>query len=253
LVGILAMSTENLLEIKKLRKLYGNKEVVCEVSFEVKVGEIYGLLGPNGAGKTTTFRMTMGQLKPNGGQVLFKGEDITKLAMYQRARRGMGYLAQEPSIFTGLSVEENIMAILEFHEADRAKRKERLEELLALLGLTEFRRQIATSLSGGQRRRLEVTRALVTKPQLLMLDEPFAGISPKAVHDIKDILRDLVQRGISILITDHNVYETLNLVDRGAILDEGQIFFQGTPEEIAANPEARQRYLGENFQLIKDT
>jgi len=252
MIGNLAVSAEMLLEVRNLRKVYGSKEVVSEVSFEVNEGEIYGLLGPNGAGKTTTFRMTVGQLKPNGGQVFFRGEEITKLAMYQRAQRGIGYLAQEPSIFTGLSVEDNVLAVLEFHEANKTKRKEKLEELLAMLGLTDLRRQNAASLSGGQRRRLEVTRALVTNPKLLMLDEPFAGISPKAVHDIKDILRELITRGISILITDHNVYETLNLVDRAAILNEGKLCIQGTPDEISQDKEARRLYLGETFQLIKD-
>jgi lipopolysaccharide export system ATP-binding protein len=251
--GLLVVSGKKLLEVKSLRKSYGSKEVVSEVSFEVNEAEIYGLLGPNGAGKTTTFRMAMGQLKPDGGRVFFKGQDVTKCTMYQRARLGIGYLAQEPSIFTGLSVEDNIKAILEYEEKDKKKHKKTLDELLELLDLTDLRRQNAASLSGGQRRRLEVTRALVTKPKLLMLDEPFAGISPKAVHDIKDILRNLVTtREISILITDHNVYETLNLVDRAAILVEGKLEVQGTPQEIASNEEARRLYLGENFRLIND-
>lgn len=243
------MSSEALLEVEGLTKRFGRKEVVSGASFHVYPGEIFGLLGPNGAGKTTSFRMTMGQLKPNAGTVRFKGDDITQLPMYKRARLGMGYLAQEPSIFAGLSVAQNILAILEYHEPRRQQRRERLEELLDLLHLKDLRDQEATSLSGGQRRRLEVTRALVTNPHLLMLDEPFAGIDPKAVLDIKEILKTLTARGIAILITDHNVYETLKMVDRGAILYEGKILVEGLPREIADDERARDVYLGEEFRL----
>ncbi|MGE4159694.1 MAG: LPS export ABC transporter ATP-binding protein, partial [Planctomycetota bacterium] len=228
---------------------FGRREVVSEVGFHVRPAEIYGLLGPNGAGKTTTFRMVVGQLRPDAGTVAFQGRDVTRLAMYERARLGMGYLAQEPSVFTGLTVEENIMAILEFHEKDPEARRRRLEELLGLLHMEPFRKQGATRLSGGQRRRLEVTRALVTNPKLLMLDEPFAGIDPKAVTDIKEILKTLVARGISILITDHNVHETLELVHRAAVLYEGKLLAEGTPQDIAGNPQVLHAYLGEGFKL----
>lgn len=243
------MCPEPLMVVEGLRKSFGRREVVSEVGFHVFPAEIYGLLGPNGAGKTTTFRMVVGQLRPDAGSVNFQGQEVTRLAMYQRARLGMGYLAQEPSVFTGLTVEENILAILEFHEKDPQVRRQRLEELLGLLHMEPFRNQGASRLSGGQRRRLEVTRALVTNPKLLMLDEPFAGIDPKAVADIKEILKTLVARGISILITDHNVHETLELVHRAAVLYEGKLLAEGTPGEIARNAQVRQAYLGDEFIL----
>lgn len=237
----------NKLEIKKLVKIYGKRRVVNEVSLDINQGEVVGILGPNGAGKSTTFYMILGLIKPNDGQVLANGKIITKLPMYKRAQLGIGYLAQEPSIFHKLTVEQNIMAILETLKISRSERKKRLEEALAELGLTKLAKQKAYTLSGGERRKLEITRSLVTSPSFLLMDEPFAGVDPLAVADIQDIIIKLRNRGIGILITDHNVSETLNITDRAYIIFEGKILFSGTSRELVNNKKAREVYLGDRF------
>jgi lipopolysaccharide export system ATP-binding protein len=222
---------------------------VDSVDLEIRGGEVVGLLGPNGAGKTTIFYMIVGLLQPNGGRILLNGEDIASLPMYQRARRGIGYLPQEPSVFRKLTVEENLQAILETLPIEEEERGERLENLLGELGLSSIRKQKAYSLSGGERRRVEITRALVLSPSFILLDEPFAGIDPLAVLDIQTIIRQLKSKGIGIIITDHNVRETLGVCDRAYILNEGRILEEGTPDEIARSEKARRFYLGDGFEL----
>ncbi|MDT7043825.1 LPS export ABC transporter ATP-binding protein [Candidatus Nitronereus thalassa] len=234
---------------KQLRKSFKGREVVRGVSLEVEAGEIVGLLGPNGAGKTTIFDMVVGLCQPDHGQILLNRELITHLPMYQRARRGIGYLPQEASVFRRLSVEDNIMAVLETLRLSKGDRQARLDELLSELGLTNLRKNKAFTLSGGERRRLEITRALATNPSFLLLDEPFAGIDPIAVADIQEIIQSLKSKDIGILITDHNVQETLSITDRAYIINEGTILESGKPEAVVSSPQARALYLGERFKL----
>src|SRR3954451_6869095 len=237
------------LKTHDLTKSYGGRTVVKGVSLEVTSGEIVGLLGPNGAGKTTTFYMTVGLTAPDSGRVTLDGEDVTDDPMYLRARRGIGYLPQEPSIFRGLTVEENVLAILEALKLSGAERRQRARDLLAELGLTTVAASPAYTLSGGERRRAEITRALVMSPKFILLDEPFAGIDPIAVTDIQKIIFHLKERGIGVLITDHNVRETLRITDRAYIVHGGVIFKSGTPEGLAADEEVRRIYLGTEFRL----
>ena len=239
----------SLLEVKNLRKTYSRRTVVNGVNFTVEKGEIVGLLGQNGAGKTTAFRMTIGMIPRDDGQIFFMGEDVGGLPMYQRAQRGMGYLSQEPSIFQRLSVADNVLAILETLHLSRAERKKRLGELLDRLGLTRLSDSIACTLSGGERRRLEITRALVTSPKLILLDEPFSGVDPKAVNEIQDIILQLRGEGIGVLLTDHNVHDTLSVTDRSYIIASGKIEAAGTPEELLNNPRARELYFGDKLQI----
>ena len=237
------------LRTQELTKSYGGRTVVRGVSIEVGSGEIVGLLGPNGAGKTTTFYMTVGLTGPDSGRVILNGEDVTDAPMYVRARKGIGYLPQEPSIFRGLTVEQNILGILETLDLDRAARQQRLAELLAELNLTPLAKAPAHTLSGGERRRAEITRALVMSPRFILLDEPFAGIDPIAVTDIQKIVFHLKERGIGVLITDHNVRETLRITDRAYIVHDGVIFRAGTPDVLAADEDVRRIYLGADFRL----
>src|SRR5215210_7861757 len=237
------------LHTSELTKSYGGRTVVRGVSIDVASGEIVGLLGPNGAGKTTTFYMTVGLTAPDAGRVVLDGEDVTGSPMYVRARKGIGYLPQEPSIFRGLTVEQNIMAILEMLDLSRAERQTRLGELLAELNLTPLAKAAAHTLSGGERRRAEITRALVISPRFILLDEPFAGIDPIAVADIQNIIFHLKERGIGVLVTDHNVRETLRITDRAYIVHDGTIFKSGTPDVLAADDEVRRIYLGTDFRL----
>jgi lipopolysaccharide export system ATP-binding protein len=237
------------LRTQDLTKSYGGRTVVRGVSLEVNSGEIVGLLGPNGAGKTTTFYMTVGLAAPDSGRVFLNGQDVTDAPMYVRARKGIGYLPQEPSIFRGLTVEQNILAILETLDLDAAARRARLKELLAELNLTPLAPAPAYTLSGGERRRTEITRALVISPQFLLLDEPFAGIDPIAISDIQKIIFHLKDRGIGVLITDHNVRETLRITDRAYIVHDGGIFHSGTPAALAADADVRRIYLGTEFRL----
>ncbi len=237
------------LRTQELTKSYSGRTVVRGVSIEVASGEIVGLLGPNGAGKTTTFYMTVGLTAPDSGRVELDGRDVTRDPMYVRARKGIGYLPQEPSIFRGLTVEQNILAILETTGADRATRRRRTDELLAELGLTALARSPAFTLSGGERRRAEITRALVMSPRFILLDEPFAGIDPIAVTEIQKIVFHLKERGIGVLMTDHNVRETLRITDRAYIVHDGAIFRSGTPAELAADEDVRRIYLGTDFRL----
>jgi lipopolysaccharide export system ATP-binding protein len=232
-----------------LTKRYGGRTVVREVALKVESGEVVGLLGPNGAGKTTTFYLVLGLTAPETGQVSLDGEDITHDPMYVRARKGLGYLPQEPSIFQGLTVEENILAILETLNISKSEQRDRTHDLLAELDLTGLAKAPAYTLSGGERRRVEITRALVVSPSFLLLDEPFAGIDPIAVTDIQDIIFHLRERGIGVLITDHNVRETLKITDRAYIVNEGEIFRSGTPSELAADEEVKRIYLGTDFRL----
>ncbi len=238
-----------LLRTENLVKSYHRKRVVNEVGIHVQEGEIVGLLGPNGAGKTTSFYMIVGLVKADSGKVFFKGQDVTSVPMATRARLGMGYLAQEPSIFRKLTVEENILAVLEMLSLSRAERDKRLEELLKELQLTNLATHKAYTLSGGERRRLEITRALVTRPSFLMLDEPFSGVDPIAVLDVQEILKSLRKKGLGILLTDHNVRETLTVTDRTYLIYEGKVLKSGTSEFLANDPEARQLYLGEKFSM----
>jgi len=238
-----------LLRAEQLVKTYVGRRVVNDVSVEVRAGEIVGLLGPNGAGKTTTFYMIVGLARPDAGVVSLNGEDITRLPMYERARRGISYLPQEPSIFRKLTVEQNILAILETLGLGGEERGERLRSLLDELGMARLAKSKAYSLSGGERRRLEITRALVISPSFMLLDEPFAGIDPIAVVDIQGIVTQLKERGIGVLITDHNVRETLGICDRAYILNDGAVLEEGVPAEIAASKRAREIYLGEKFRL----
>ncbi|MBW2544663.1 MAG: LPS export ABC transporter ATP-binding protein [Deltaproteobacteria bacterium] len=233
----------------ELVKAYNGRRVVDEVNLEIHRGEVVGLLGPNGAGKTTTFYIIVGLIRPDGGSVLLNGEDISRYPMYMRARRGINYLPQEPSVFRKLTVEENVMAILETLDINKEEREERLSELLEELDLSGLSKNMAYSLSGGERRRVEITRALVTSPQYMLLDEPFAGIDPMAVADIQDIIRKLRSRGIGVLISDHNVRETLKVCDRAYIVNEGTILLEGDPDYIAGSEIARKFYLGKDFDL----
>ena len=232
-----------------LTKRYKKRPVVQGVSLDVREGEIVGLLGPNGAGKTTTFYMIVGMVRPNAGDIFLGEEAITRLPMYRRARRGIGYLAQETSIFRQLSVEENLHAVLEFQPISREERRARVEELIGEFGLGKVRRSKGYMLSGGERRRTEIARALATRPRFFLLDEPFAGVDPIAVEDIQAVVAELKARGIGVLITDHNVHETLAITDRAYMLADGHIFAQGTAEVLAADPLVRKRYLGESFTL----
>ena len=238
-----------LLTTDGLVKEYRGRRVVNGVSVNVEAGEIVGLLGPNGAGKTTTFNMVVGVVKPDAGHVSFLEQDITHLPMHLRARRGIGYLTQEPSVFRKLTVEENILAILETCKLSRDEQAVRLKYLLEELDLTPIRKSKAYQLSGGEKRRLEITRALVTSPKLLLLDEPFSGIDPIAVYEVQKIVRRLKDRGLGILITDHNVRETLKLIDRGYIIHKGQVLVEGSAEFLANDPKAREIYLGPEFNL----
>lgn len=240
-----------ILKAENLIKKYRQRTVVNDVSFEVAQGEIVGLLGPNGAGKTTSFYMIVGLIKPNEGHVYLDGEEITTDPMYRRAQKGIGYLAQEASVFRKLSVEDNVMAVLEIHYPNKEERKEKLEELLQEFSLNRVRKNRGDLLSGGERRRTEIARALAANPNFILLDEPFAGVDPIAVEEIQTIVAKLKTRNIGILITDHNVQETLSITDRAYLLAEGKIMLTGTPEEIAGNELARKFYLGRNFELRK--
>ena len=232
-----------------LIKIYNGRRVVNRINLEINPGEVVGLLGPNGAGKTTTFYMMVGLIKPDGGTISLDGEDLSQCPMYIRARKGLNYLPQEPSIFRKLTVRENIMAILETIPSDREEREERLRMLLGELGLTGLAENSAHSLSGGERRRVEITRALVTSPKYILLDEPFAGIDPLAVADIGKIIAQLKTKGIGVIISDHNVRETLSVCDRAYIVNEGTILVEGTPEVIAGSEIARKIYLGDDFKF----
>mgnify|MGYP001241442122 CR=1 FL=1 len=239
----------HVLEAQGLCMRLGGREILRSVSLQVQGGEVVGLLGANGAGKTTTFYTIVGLLRPSRGVILLDGKDITAMAMHLRARIGISYLPQEPSVFRKLSVQDNILAILETLPMSRQERRERLEQLLNELGITHLAKSMAYSLSGGERRRVEITRALVTEPLFMLLDEPFAGIDPLAILDIQGIVAQLKRRGIGILITDHNVRETLGICDRAYILNDGTVLEEGTPEQIANSQRARELYLGEHFTL----
>ncbi len=240
---------EVILRTEKLVKVYGGRAVVNGVDINLKRGEIVGLLGPNGAGKTTSFYMIVGLVRPNGGRVIFNGEEVTHFPMFKRARMGMGYLPQEESIFRKLTVQDNIMAILETLPLSRRDRKSRCEELLTQFGIEHVAKQQALTLSGGEKRRLTIARSLVTKPSLLMLDEPFSGVDPIAVYDVQQIIANLRDTGLGILITDHNVRETLAIVDRAYLIFEGRVESQGTKEFLVNDPISRQLYLGERFKM----
>lgn len=240
---------EAILRTEKLVKIYGGRAVVNGVDINLKRGEIVGLLGPNGAGKTTSFYMIVGLVRPNGGRVIFENKDVTDFPMYKRARMGMGYLPQEESIFRKLTVEENIMAILETQPLSKRERRARCDELLTQFGIEHVSKQQALTLSGGEKRRLTIARSLVTKPSLLMLDEPFSGVDPIAVYDVQQIVANLRDTGLGILITDHNVRETLAIVDRAYLIFEGRVESQGTKEFLVNDPISRQLYLGERFKM----
>jgi len=238
-----------LLEILNLKKRYQHKFVVDDFSLQLHESEIVGLLGPNGAGKTTLFSLIIGLIRSDSGKILFQNEDITILPLHKRALKGIGYLSQEPSIFRSLTVEQNLMAILETLDLAKAKRKEKLAELLNELHLMHLRKKIATALSGGERRRLEITRALIREPKLLLLDEPFANIDPMTIAEVKKLILLLKQKNITILITDHNAREIFSIVDRSYIMRDGKMLLSGTKEELLQNPIARRQYLGEDFSL----
>lgn len=243
------VTAPKLLETIGLVKRYGNRTVVDRVSYTVHQGEIVGLLGRNGAGKTTSFRITIGMIEPNAGSVIFNGEDVADLPMYKRAQRGIGYLSQEPSVFQRLTVRENLVAILESMPLKRRDRKARAEKLLDQFGLKHLARQLARDLSGGERRRLEIARALVTEPQLILLDEPFSGVDPIAVEGLQqEISRLRTEHGIAILLTDHNVRETLSVTDRSYIIHEGQVVAEGAPRDLINDPKVRRIYLGSTFR-----
>lgn len=237
------------LEVKDLVKTYSGRRIVDGLSFQVAQGEIVGLLGPNGAGKTTAFYMTMGLIRPDQGQVFFKGQEVTRAPIHERARMGMGYLAQEPSVFRTLTVEQNILCILESLDFSKKQRQEKLAELLEELHLTRLAKKTAQALSGGERRRLEITRALVTNPTFLLLDEPFANIDPISVFEVQQLIRLLARKNISVLITDHNAREIFSVVDRSFIVREGKVLLSGTVDELVNNEEARRIYLGAEFKL----
>ena len=236
------------LSVVSIAKSYDKKQVLADVSLSVQRGEVLGLLGPNGAGKTTCFYSIMGLVKPDSGRIMLDGDDITGLPMYRRAILGLGYLPQETSIFRGMTVEKNIAAVLEMAEPDRKARDDRLEGLLEEFSIAHLRDSSAMSLSGGERRRCEIARALAANPSIMLLDEPFAGIDPISISDIRDLVHDLKNRNIGVLITDHNVRETLGIVDRACIIYDGQVLFQGSPDELVANAEVRRLYLGEGFE-----
>jgi lipopolysaccharide export system ATP-binding protein len=238
-----------ILRAENLIKKYKVRTVVNHVSVQVAQGEIVGLLGPNGAGKTTTFYMIVGLIKPNEGKIFLENEDITALPMYQRAKRGIGYLAQEASVFRKLTVEENIMAVLEMREFTKQERKEKVDELIEEFSLQKVRKNLGMSLSGGERRRTEIARALAVNPNFVLLDEPFAGVDPIAVEEIQSIVSRLKSKNIGILITDHNVDETLSITDRAYLMVDGKLFKAGTAEELANDPQVRKVYLGQNFEL----
>ena len=238
-----------IIETKNLVKIYGQRKVVNDVSLQVEQGTIVGLLGPNGAGKTTTFYMVVGIAKPDSGTVMLDGEDISQLSMYQRARLGIGYLPQEASIFRKMTVEENLLSILETTSLSHEKQLEKMEDLLEEFDIGHVRKSVGTALSGGERRRVEIARSLATDPAFILLDEPFAGIDPIAVADIQKMIAHLAKRGIGILITDHNVRETLSIVDKAYILASGEVLLHGDSESIANDPVARKYYLGENFKM----
>ena len=238
-----------ILRTEDLVKRYRNRTVVNHVSIQVKQGEIVGLLGPNGAGKTTTFYMTVGLVTPNQGKIFLEDMDITQFPVYKRARNGIGYLAQEASVFRKLSVEDNLRAVLEMTQQTETYQKEKLESLIAEFGLQKVRKNLGDQLSGGERRRVEIARCLAIDPKFIMLDEPFAGIDPIAVQDIQQIVGKLKLKNIGILITDHNVHETLSITDRAYLLFEGKVLFQGSAEELAENPIVREKYLGRDFEL----
>ncbi|MBL9152764.1 MAG: LPS export ABC transporter ATP-binding protein [Verrucomicrobiales bacterium] len=240
---------EMLLQTRGLVKVYDGRTVVNGVDINVRPGEVVGLLGPNGAGKTTTFYMIVGLVPPNGGQVIFDGSDVTRLPMYQRARLGMGYLPQEESIFRKLTVEENIMAVMETLDLEKAEREERTRQLLKSFGIEHIAKNVALTCSGGEKRRLTIARSLVTQPSLLMLDEPFSGVDPIAVSEIQNIVRSLRKAGLAILITDHNVRETLQIVDRAYLIFEGKVLREGTRDFLINDPVSRELYLGQSFRM----
>lgn len=237
------------LQVQNLRKSYNKRVVIRDVSLDLQQGEVVALLGPNGSGKTTTFYAIAGLIYPEGGHVLLDGRDVTTLPMYRRAKMGVGYLPQEMSIFRGMSVEDNIMSILDISQPDRHKRRERLEELLSEFSIEHLRRAPALGLSGGERRRVEIARCLAADPKYLLLDEPFAGVDPISVGDIRHLVADLKKRGIGVLITDHNVRETLEIVDRAYILHDGKVLMSGSPEEVVENENVRRVYLGDSFRI----
>ncbi len=244
-----APATVRGLEVRSIAKSYDKRAVLHDVSMSVSRGEVVGLLGPNGAGKTTSFYSVMGLVKPDAGRIYLDGRDITGLPMYRRAILGLGYLPQETSIFRGLTVEQNIIAVLEIAEPDKQARAERLQQLLDEFGLDRLRDSPAMALSGGERRRCEIARALAASPSIMLLDEPFAGIDPLSISDIRDLIKDLKKRDIGVLITDHNVRETLDIVDRACIIYDGQVLFEGTPQALVADEQVRRLYLGESFAL----
>jgi lipopolysaccharide export system ATP-binding protein len=237
------------LGVISIAKSYDQRSVLRDVSLSVAKGEVVGLLGPNGAGKTTCFYSIMGLVKPDSGRIMLDGADITRLPMYRRALLGLGYLPQETSIFRGMTVEQNIMAVLELAEPDRATQQARLDQLLDEFSLTRLRTSPAMALSGGERRRCEIARALAANPSIMLLDEPFAGIDPISISDIRDLVKELKTRGIGVLITDHNVRETLDIVDRACIIYGGEVLFAGSPEALVADPNVRRLYLGEGFEM----
>lgn len=242
-----------ILKADSVVKKYGSRKVVNEVSVSLTQGEIVGLLGPNGAGKTTTFYMIVGLIKPHSGKIFLDSENITKLPMYKRAKKGLGYLAQEPSVFRKLTVEENILAPLQLSKLPKKTHKEKVETLLEEFELQKVRKSLGIQLSGGERRRTEIARALAVDPKFILLDEPFAGVDPIAVEDIQKIISKLKKKNIGVLITDHNVNATLSITDRAYLLFDGNIFADGTPEELAVNPQVRKKYLGETFELKRNT
>jgi len=242
-----SQAAQNGLGAVRIAKSYRGRRVVKDVSLFLNRGEVVGLLGPNGAGKTTCFYMITGLIRVDQGQILLDGQDVTTLPMYQRARLGVGYLPQEPSIFRGLTVEQNVMAIVELSERNRSKRREIVDGLLAELRVDHLKDAPAAALSGGERRRVEIARALATRPSFMLLDEPFAGIDPLAINDIRDLILFLKSKGLGILITDHNVRETLQIVDRASIMFDGEVLFEGTPDAIRSDRTVRERYLGDTF------
>jgi lipopolysaccharide export system ATP-binding protein len=247
--GSQSVGVQPILRTERLVKIYGRRAVVNGVDIELCRGEIVGLLGPNGAGKTTSFYMMVGLVRPDGGRVIFQGRDVTRLPMYQRARMGMGYLPQEESIFRKLTVEQNLMAVLETQPVSKSFRKERCQQLLEQFGISHVAKQLALTLSGGEKRRLTIARSLVTNPSLLMLDEPFSGVDPIAVADVQQIVSQLRSMGLGILITDHNVRETLSIVDRAYLIFEGRVEAHGTKDFLVNDPVARRVYLGEGFRM----